>query len=230
MSTNEAALDTLHANSCPDDSNPRSKIEVLRDVIGTLASVDKETLAHLASPVLSFAAGRAGPDDAEKNRDSISGKVNKVARESVREMFSESGEELSEEFLDRTADVFCAALEARVQAEVAAIEEENESIWYQLGTWLGEEFGIDIDDLVDEDDEDLDDVEEDIGGAPANKTSDGGVANYDRPLGGLAAKKKKQDAKMVGGANVTTRPKAVTESVANYANYLSRTLGGGRST
>jgi hypothetical protein len=118
-----AAIDTLAPGSCPDTSNPKSKLETLAAVIGVLADADHEILAHLADMSPSTNAGRGGPDSSARNRASISGKVNSAAKESVKEMLNSTNTDLSEEFKERVAELFETALDARVNVERICLEE-----------------------------------------------------------------------------------------------------------
>jgi hypothetical protein len=122
-----SAVDTLRPGSIPDTPNPKSKFDILRDVIGALADTD-QTDTNLSGKVQAavVAAGRAGPDSSASNLASVKGRVKSVTKTAVKEMFAE--QDLSEEFKEQAADIFADALETRLALEVIRLEEETASV------------------------------------------------------------------------------------------------------
>jgi hypothetical protein len=133
-----AAIDTLHPNSIPDTSNPKSKLETLATVIGSLADADHDVWKHLADLTVSPDAGRGGPDSAGRNRGSIAGHVNAAAKTAVKEMLNSTGTDLSEEFKEATASIFETALNARANLEAIVLQEGIRVIYEELQEKLDE--------------------------------------------------------------------------------------------
>ena len=115
-----AAADTLKPHGAPGDS----KAEMLSTFTSLLAQLGKEDLSSIFNQV----QAQYGPNakitnvgkSAEKNRATIS------VKEDVEEMFA--GDDLSEEFMEKAEVVFEAAINTRLNLEIAKLEEEYEEL------------------------------------------------------------------------------------------------------
>lgn len=128
-------------------SDPKSKVEYLTAIVGTLAAAKKDDLVNFFNQV----QAQFGPnkdwgvgDKSAANQSTVDMKTGKGpktkdamprigVREDVEEMFS--GEDLSEEFKEKASTIFEAAIAARTSIEVARLEEEFEE---QLETAVAE--------------------------------------------------------------------------------------------
>lgn len=130
-STSAAA--SLAPNSSPVN-DPKSKVEALAAIIGDLAKVEVSDLAKLHQQVLaqnSKTLSASIPDGTAESLKksveagtggSIKNALAGAVKEDVENLFS--GEELTEEFKEKTVTLFEAAVNSRVEAEVVRIEEE----------------------------------------------------------------------------------------------------------
>lgn len=132
------AAETLKGGSKPDD-NPKSRIEMMTAVLKGMDTMPKKDLVKwfnqtqdLFGPGKTYGVG----DNSAKNAASVdmkSGSGPKTkdpmpklnVKEDVEEMFD--GQDLSEEFKEKASTLFEAALNARMIAETARLEEEYES-------------------------------------------------------------------------------------------------------
>lgn len=144
------SMDTLHPNSRPAGSDPKSKIEHITSMIGAMHAMKKDDLTkwyHDAMALIGNEASslptRANADANQNTIDMKTGKGPKTKypmpkldhknnplasgsmKEDVEEMFV--GQDLSEEFKDKATTLFEAAVNARAILEVARIEEEYEN-------------------------------------------------------------------------------------------------------
>lgn len=119
-------------------SDPKSKVEYLTAIVGTLAAAKKDDLVKWFDQV----QAQFGPnkdwgvgDKSAANQASVAMKGGKKisVKEDVEEMFA--GEDLSEEFKEKASTLFEAAVAARTSIEVARLEEEFEE---QLETAVAE--------------------------------------------------------------------------------------------
>lgn len=136
-----SALDTLKPGSQGSDSDPASRIEMLRATIGALASMSTEELTKLYDATVSqYGPGESYGvgDESEKNRSSVDAKASGAAgkgrwsssepmpkitaKEDVEAVFA--GSDLSEEAQTRVTDLFEAAVAARLAVETVRLEEE----------------------------------------------------------------------------------------------------------
>jgi hypothetical protein len=146
------ASETLRADSRSDDSNPKSKIEAINAVIGSMNSMSSDELTKWYTSAMALigkeASALPGSANSDSNKSSLnmkgsaaigSGgasapdamprldhKNNPLAsmKEDVEEMFV--GTDLSEEFKDKATTLFEAAVNARATLEIARLEEEFE--------------------------------------------------------------------------------------------------------
>lgn len=133
------ASETLKANSRPAGEDPKSKVEFMQRALGAMHAMKKEDLSkwyHQAMALIGKEADSlpAGAN-AGSNQSSIDMKTGKgpktkdampkiSVKEDVEEMFV--GEDLSEEFKDKATTLFEAAVNAKVTAELARLEEQFE--------------------------------------------------------------------------------------------------------
>lgn len=128
-------------------SDPKSKVEYLTAIVGTLAAAKKDDLVKWFDQV----QAQFGPnkdwgvgDKSAANQATVDMKTGKgpktkdampkiSVKEDVEEMFI--GEDLSEEFKEKASTLFEAAVAARTSIEVARLEEEFET---QLETAVAE--------------------------------------------------------------------------------------------
>jgi hypothetical protein len=120
-----AALDSLKGGSKPD-SNPKSRVEMMAAVLKGIDSMPKRDLVKWFDQTMAvFGPGKTYGvgDNSEKNKSTIKMKPSGASsvKEDVADMFV--GEELSEEFKEKASTIFEAALNARIIAETAALEE-----------------------------------------------------------------------------------------------------------
>lgn len=137
LGEDSAALETVKPNSRPA-SEPRSRVEYIRGIVGKVAEMEDSELVDFFNKVQG-SVGKEGdvvPDNSAKNRASVAMKGS--VKEDVEKLFE--GQELSEEFKDRTTTLF----EAAVASRVIIVEEE-----------LREEYAKALDEEVKELTEDL---------------------------------------------------------------------------
>lgn len=140
-----AAAETLAPNSMPAGS--KSKAGMMADVMGAMNGMKKSDLVDFFNQAMSqFGPNKfPGADAAGKTaQNQASIKAKGSVKEDVEEMFD--GEELSEEFKTKVETVFEAAVGARLEIELARIEEENEGKFNSLL----EEYKAELGDKVDE--------------------------------------------------------------------------------
>lgn len=115
---------TSAASSIEAKPSDASKSAMMAQAITSMASMDKSQLDQVLAMMNSKQFASTIPDDAAaKNAASVAMKG--AVKEDVAELFA--GEQLSEEFKEKTAVLFEAAVNAKVIAEVARIEEEYET-------------------------------------------------------------------------------------------------------
>ena len=120
------AADTLKPGGAPGES----KAEMLSTFTSLLAQLGKEDLSNIFNQVQSQYGPNKAPgaeDKAASNRSTVDAKpsaaVGKGAwKEDVDELFSE--DELTEEFREKAETIFEAAVNTRINLEVARLEEE----------------------------------------------------------------------------------------------------------
>ncbi len=128
-SLEEGAEDTLRANSAPA-VNPESRVEVMKAVIGQLASMESKELTKWFSDMMSQTAnrGQTVPNNAAKNAATIKAKPSDAVKEEVASIFAgEEFKDLSEEYKDKTATLIEAAIDFKVIQKVAELEEQYEA-------------------------------------------------------------------------------------------------------
>lgn len=133
------ASETLKANSKPAGEDPKSKVEFMQRTLGAMHAMKKEDLTkwyHQAMALIGKEADSLPSGaNAGSNQSSIDMKTGKgpktkdampkiSVKEDVEEMFV--GEDLSEEFKDKATTLFEAAVNARITAELARLEEQYE--------------------------------------------------------------------------------------------------------
>lgn len=115
---------TSAASSIEAKPSDASKSAMMAQAITSMAAMDKSQLDQVLAMMNSKQFASTIPDDAAaKNAASVAMKG--AVKEDVAELFA--GEQLSEEFKEKTAVLFEAAVNAKVIAEVARIEEEYET-------------------------------------------------------------------------------------------------------
>jgi len=115
---------TSAASSIEAKLSDASKSGMMAQAMTSMAAMDKSQLSQVLAMMNSKQFASTIPDDAAaKNAASVAMKG--AVKEDVAELFS--GEQLSEEFKEKTAVLFEAAVNAKVIAEVARIEEEYET-------------------------------------------------------------------------------------------------------
>jgi len=118
-----AAAESLSPNSHPD-SNPASKIEAMKAVIGAMAAMTSDELTKFWNETLANSKTHVAnaPDNSAHNKATISAKSSAAVKEDMAVIFD--GQELSEEFKDKATTLFEAAISLQVTTEVARLEEE----------------------------------------------------------------------------------------------------------
>lgn len=118
---------TLHPGS-KSLADPKSKIEVMKAVIGAVASAQGADLGYWEKALAAVPTDGAGVGDvASSNKDSIDMKPSDAVRESVREdlqVLFDADKTLSEEARERLETIFEAAVTARVLIEREEMEEQ----------------------------------------------------------------------------------------------------------
>lgn len=128
-SLEESAEDTLRANSAPA-VNPESRVEVMKAVIGQLASMESKELTKWFSDMMSQTAnrGQTVPNNAAKNAATIKAKPSDAVKEEVASIFAgEEFKDLSEDYKEKTATLIEAAIDFKVIQKVAELEEQYET-------------------------------------------------------------------------------------------------------
>ena len=125
------AADTLQPGA--GSGGTQSKAEMLATFTALLGQLGKEDLSNIFNMVQDqFGPGKSAqniPDDAaQRNLATIATK--QAVKEDIEDMFS--GDELSEEFKEKASVVFEAAVNTRVNLEMAQLEEEFESVVTEL--------------------------------------------------------------------------------------------------
>lgn len=115
---------TSAASSIEAKPSDASKSGMMAQAMTSMAAMDKSQLDQVLAMMNSKQFASTIPDDAAaKNAASVAMKG--AVKEDVTELFA--GEQLSEEFKEKTAVLFEAAVNAKVIAEVVRIEEEYET-------------------------------------------------------------------------------------------------------
>jgi hypothetical protein len=121
-----AAAATLHPGTeVFNDPKAWNKTEILGKVLGSLAAMDKTTLTSWFDKVLASVGkeGDAIPDsDHSKNVASIVPHASAAVKEDVEALFA--GQELTEEFKEKTTTLFEAAVDLKVKEAVIIFEEK----------------------------------------------------------------------------------------------------------
>ena len=148
--TDETIDETTAIDSLAPKSNysedPKSKIEYIKNVIGALASMEKEDLSKWYNDTIAQVGSdhfsKALADKSESNKDTLNPKPSdaqpvtrkpkvEMPKLSVKEDFDEifTGEDLSEEFKEKASTLFEAAVMAKIIAETARLEEAFEEAY-----------------------------------------------------------------------------------------------------
>lgn len=134
------ASDTLAPNSRPVN-DPKSRFEVIQNVLGALAEVDNETLAKFNDLAIASRDNAKVDDSSAKNRASVA-----MKEETKNEFVSLFNEEtLTEDAKEKVTTLFEAAVSARVIVETAKLEEEFEYELEEQLTDLIDELAENID-------------------------------------------------------------------------------------
>jgi hypothetical protein len=160
------AQDSLKPASRPVTDDPKSRIEIMKTMIGAMAEMPKRDLVKWFDQ----AQAQFGPgkdygvgDKSGANQSTLDMKASAAeassapktkmpmpklnVREDVEAMFN--GEELTEEFKDKASTLFEAAVEARVIAEYARLEEEFDDKLTEAVAEINEELTSKIDAYLD---------------------------------------------------------------------------------
>ena len=155
------AMDSLHPNSRPTGTDPKSRIEMMLSVIRGIDSMPKRDFIKwfdaqqaLFGPNKDHGVG----DKSAANQASIDMKDGKgpktkmpmpklSVKEDVEEMFS--GSDLSEDFKEKASTIFEAAISARLIAETARLEEEFETNLLEAVEQINEELTSKVDAYLD---------------------------------------------------------------------------------
>lgn len=136
----EAAADTLKPGAAPGES----KAETLNAFVSLLAQLGKEDLSNLFTRTLEQIGKEADPiadGSAAKNKASIDAKS---VKEDLDGLFSD--EELSEDFKVKTSTIFEAAVNTRINLEMANLAEQ----YAELEKELNEKFEADLEEKTNE--------------------------------------------------------------------------------
>lgn len=158
------AADSLKPNS-NSVSDPKSKVEMMKSVIGAMGSMEKSDLVDFFNQVQSLygpgkdwgvgdksgsnqATLKMKPSDAGSPGANVKMPMPKLAiKEDVAELFE--GQDLSEEFKDKIANIFEAAIHARIVVETTRLEEEYEEMFNQRFEEINEELVSKLDTYLD---------------------------------------------------------------------------------
>ena len=158
------AQDSLHPASHPVD-DPKSRIETLKSLIGSMAEMSKDDLNKFAEVLSQFGPGKEHgvSDKSGANQSSIdmhpshashsTGPKTRMpmpklgVKEDVEEMFA--GQDLSEEFKEKASTIFEAAISARLMVEQARLEEEFEEKLTEAVAEINEELTSKVDTYLD---------------------------------------------------------------------------------
>jgi len=160
------AQDSLKPASRPVKDDPKSRVEIMKTMIGAMAEMPKRDLVKWFDQTISlYGPGKdwGVGDKSGSNQSSVDMKGSAAVasstpktrmpmpklnvREDVEEMFN--GEELTEEFKEKASTLFEAAVEARVIAEQARLEEEFEAKLEEAIAEINEELTSKVDAYLD---------------------------------------------------------------------------------
>lgn len=155
------AMDSLHPNSKPAGTDPKSRIEMMLSVIRGIDAMPKRDFIKwfdgqqaVFGPGKDYGVGdKSGANQASIDMKGGKGPKTKdpmpklSVKEDVEEMFS--GSELSEEFKDKASTLFEAAVSARIIAETARLEEEFDSKLNEAVAEINEELTAKVDAYLD---------------------------------------------------------------------------------
>ena len=146
-----AALASLKPHS-HDVADPKSKLEVMKSVLGELGKMeDNDAVAFFHKVMGQFDNHLADPvgDKSASNRATLnmhpSDAVGKSVKEDVEKLFE--GAEVTPEFKEKTTTLFEAALSARMAIYEAEIEEQAAQLLNEHAEQLEEEFGEALDEI-----------------------------------------------------------------------------------
>ena len=140
-----AAMRSLRPHGGAEDNTPKTKLEVMKAIIGEVGRMeDNEAVAFFHRSIAGIGhEGDPAPDASGSNRASVgmhaSDAVGHSVKEEVAKLFE--GQEITEEFKERTSTLFEAALSARVALAEAEIEATSAKILDEEVARLEEEFG-----------------------------------------------------------------------------------------
>lgn len=128
---------------------PNSKTGMMANIMSGMNGMSKTDMIDFFDQVMSqygpnIFPGAENVNNAEQNQASIAAKGSVSVKEDVAEMFE--GEEITEDFRLKVETLFEAAVNAKLQLEIAALEEETENEF----TSLVEEYKEEITDKVNE--------------------------------------------------------------------------------
>jgi hypothetical protein len=155
------AQDSLKPASRPVKDDPKSRVEIMKTMIGAMAEMPKRDLVKWFDQTQALyhkgkdwgVGDKSGSNQASVDMKGGKGPKTRDAmptlnvKEDVEEMFN--GQDLSEEFKTNAATLFEAAVSARVVVEQARLEEEFESKLTEAVTEITEELTTKVDAYLD---------------------------------------------------------------------------------
>jgi hypothetical protein len=152
MNEDTAALASLKPNSNPAPENPKSKLEVMKSIMGSIAKMeDNDAVAFFHKAMADHVnfGSKDMPDNSGKNKESVSMHPSDAVKESIKEDVAKlfEGAEVTEDFKEKTTTLFEAALSARMAIFEAELEDEANKIFEEKVMELEGEFGNAIDEI-----------------------------------------------------------------------------------
>lgn len=127
-SNGTAAMDSLHPNSKPGDSNPPSRTAIMAQLLTVMGGMGNSDLVDFFNKSLGLIGKEADQlpsgATAEHNKSTVAAKG--TAKEEFDSILG-TDEQLSEDFKTRTATLFEAAIESRIILEKEKLKEEYEA-------------------------------------------------------------------------------------------------------
>ena len=158
------AADSLKPNS-NSVADPKSKVEMMKGVIGSMGAMEKSDLVDFFNQVQSLygpgkdwgvgdksgsnqATLKMNPSDAGSPGANVKMPMPKLSiKEDVADLFE--GQDLSEEFKDKISNIFEAAVHARIVVETTRLEEEYEEMFNDRFAEINEELVAKLDTYLD---------------------------------------------------------------------------------
>ena len=146
------AMDSLKPASHAVKDDPKSKVEILNQMIGAAHAMKSDELTKWFDQAMALIGHEAdhlpGGANSKSNANSIKMKGGNISvKEDVEAMFS--GDDLSEEFKEKASVLFEAALNARVMMEMTRLDEEFETTLNEAIEAVHEEMSVKLDSYLD---------------------------------------------------------------------------------